>query len=155
MTENTPNSSKVTYNVQWPFQAFWESENCFLHQTKLRARSCFSSSLVTNCKAQFKWLGLCDQNTHCRWFLPLSSFMTGSTYVRLHKKLLGKHAILRVSTCCQDLSLFYNYRVVFFRSDYLVLFHYSFLWRSDKIEICLDLKANQKNPTNQIWVVSS
>lgn len=142
--------------MQWHFQAFWESQNCFFHQTKLRTRSCFSSPSVTNCKAQFKWLGLYDQNTCCRWFLPLSTFMTRHTCVRIHKKLLGKHAILRVNTCCQDLSIFYNYGVDFFLSEYLVLFHYYFLQRSDKvINICLDLKANQNPPTNQIWVVSS
>lgn len=155
MTKNTLNLNKATYNVWWPFQAYWESQNRFLHQAKLGARSCFSSSWVINCKAQFKWLGLCDQNTHCRCFLPLSSFMTRATYVRIHKKLLGKRAILRVSTCCQDLGIFYNYRVGFFLSEYLVLFHYYFPWRSDKIKICLHLKANQKTPTNQIWVVSS
>lgn len=151
MTKNTPNLNKATYDVWWPFQAFWESQNCFLHQRKLRARSCFSSSLVTNCKAWFKWLRLCDQNRHWRWFLPLSSFMTSGSYVRIHKKLLSKHAILRVSTCCQDLSVFYNYGVGFFSlTEYLVLFHYYFPWRSDEIKICLDLKANQKTPTNQI-----
>lgn len=113
MTKNIPNSNKATCNVWWPFQAFWESQNYFFHQTKLRARSCFSSSLVTNCKAWLKWLGLCDQNTHCRWFLPLSSFMTRCTYVRIHKKLLGKHALWRVSMCCQDLAYFIIMGLVF------------------------------------------